>query len=281
MKQNKAHKSAPRNNIIKRLSATLAVCFAMASAPLTPLYAQNAATPAPAATQDVRAVNPQDIALASEPYLAYIMTGDGTRDSMAQAGLEALAQTLTNRTSIEPAGVIAINIENDDISLLPFIYWSISADDTPLSETARLKLQRYIDNGGMVLFDVHGLRGNMVSTQAIAQVAGRLSIRPVEDLPQDHTLTRSFYLLTHLRGSYNYDDVLVEQQGTPGTESVSNVIIGENDWVSAWAGRTVRSGSDEYEMALRAGVNMLMYALTGDYKSDQMQIDNTINRLSR
>lgn len=265
-----------------RLSTALTLCFALACAPLTGAYAQSAPVQAPpVATSTEIAVSAQDIALASDPYLAYIITGDSRRDSLAQSGLESLAQTLINRTSIEPAGVVGIDIERDDISLLPFIYWPISANDAPLSENARARVQSYLDHGGMILFDVHDLRGNMISAQAISQVVGRLNIRPVEELPEDHTLTRSFYLLSTLRGSFSNEDIYVEQPGTPGTESVSNVIIGENNWAAAWAGRTARQGTDAHEMAMRAGVNMLMYALTGEYKSDQLHINNTLDRLSR
>jgi hypothetical protein len=264
-----------------RITMALALCFAMAAAPITGAQAQTVNAPITPITTEVVAASAQDIALASDTYLAHIITGDTRRDRLAEDGLTSLAQTLNNRTSIEPAGVVGIDIERDDISLFPFIYWPLSSNDRPLSEEARIRVQTYLDNGGMILFDVHDLRGNMISTQAISQIVGRLSIRPVEELNDEHTLTRSFYLLNQLRGSYNNDGVYVEQPGEPGTESVSNVIIGENNWAAAWAGRTVRAGSNEYEMSLRAGVNMLMYALTGEYKSDQLHINSTLDRLSR
>lgn len=43
------------------------------------------------------------------------------------------------------------------------------------------------------------------------------------------------------------------------------------------------SGSDprQREMALRAGVNLVMYALTGNYKADQVHVPALLERLGQ
>ena len=43
------------------------------------------------------------------------------------------------------------------------------------------------------------------------------------------------------------------------------------------------SGSDprQREMALRAGVNLVMYALTGNYKTDQVHVPALLERLGQ
>jgi hypothetical protein len=66
------------------------------------------------------------------------------------------------------------------------------------------------------------------------------------------------------------------------------VIIGGNDWASAWAvdasGQPVAdvSGGDQQrEMAVRFGINVVMYALTGNYKTDQVHAPALLERMGR
>jgi hypothetical protein len=66
------------------------------------------------------------------------------------------------------------------------------------------------------------------------------------------------------------------------------VVIGSNDWASAWAtdanGQTlypVEGGEREREMARRFGMNLAMYALTGNYKADQVHIPALLERLGQ
>jgi len=54
--------------------------------------------------------------------------------------------------------------------------------------------------------------------------------------------------------------------------------VGDGDWASAWAGEAGLDGRQR-EMALRFGVNMVMVALTGNYKSDQVHVQTLLERL--
>lgn len=71
-------------------------------------------------------------------------------------------------------------------------------------------------------------------------------------------------------------------------DGVSPVIIGAADWAAAWAVTESGDflvpvgGGDGYrqrELAFRSGVNMVMYALTGNYKSDQVHVPALLERL--
>ena len=71
-------------------------------------------------------------------------------------------------------------------------------------------------------------------------------------------------------------------------DSVSPIIITSNDLAGAWAvddqGQPlfplVPGGARQREMALRGGVNLVMYALTGNYKADQVHAKDLLERLS-
>jgi hypothetical protein len=101
-------------------------------------------------------------------------------------------------------------------------------------------------------------------------------------------LTRSFYLLKGLPGRYTDAPVYVDK-GTTATDGVASIIVGGNDWVAAWARDAnglplypaVPGGENQREMAYRAGVNMVMYALTGNYKSDQVHLPAIMQRLTQ
>jgi hypothetical protein len=108
------------------------------------------------------------------------------------------------------------------------------------------------------------------------------------ELNDDHVLTRSFYLTNSLPGRYASGPIYVER-GTNANDAVSSVVIGGRDWAAAWARDAsglplfpmVPGGEQQREYAYRAGVNMVMYALTGNYKADQVHIPAIMQRLTQ
>ena len=120
-------------------------------------------------------------------------------------------------------------------------------------------------------------------------------------MPTDHVLTRTFYLLQNFPGRYD-GTIWVEAappdaqqaEGMPFrnlNDGVTPVVIGGNDWAAAWAqdargmpmfpvGRGL-SGERQREVALRFGVNLVMHVLTGNYKSDQVHVPALLERLGQ
>ena len=72
-------------------------------------------------------------------------------------------------------------------------------------------------------------------------------------------------------------------------DGVSSVIIGGHDWAGAWAVDelglaaypVLPGGERQRELARRVGVNVVMYALTGNYKTDQVHIPALLERLGQ
>lgn len=211
--------------------------------------------------------------------LAYIRSSSSQVNSETQAGLTSLAAEVKKRTAIDVQGIKALDPAQDDLSHYQFIYWPVTPDAQPLNQKARQNIQHYISTGGVILFDLRDAGGVMRDQRALQRLVADISLKPLTALPKDHTLTKTFYQLSGLPGSSSYGTTWVEQPGAPGTESVSSVIIGDSNWAGAWAGRSVLSTSREREMALRAGINMVLYAYTGDFKSDPIQ--PVLERLSR
>lgn len=211
---------------------------------------------------------------ASQVTLGYIVTGDATTDRISRAGLEGLARQLILRTSIDHAAPAEVDLDRDELSVYPLLYWPISAASQPLSDQAKEKLNRYLSTGGMVLIDTRaGAPGGAPDLGKLIQGIDVPSLVPI---PAGHVLTKSFYLLDEFPGRVTGGEVWVERDQDVRNDGVSSVVVGSADWAGAWAldtgGMPLYSvspgGERQREWAYRFGVNLVMYALTGNYKAD-------------
>ncbi len=220
-----------------------------------------------------------ELQYADDLYLAYIQTGDPSVDGISFKGLQSLADVLTTRTSVEPAGVAAVNPERDTLAFFPLIYWTVTDTQKPLSDKALQNIQSYLDQGGTILFDTRDAGSSSDGfNRTLRAMVGSLDIPPLVPVPEDHVLGKSFYLLKTYPGLYEGGTLWVEEQSAGGRDGVSSVIIGGNNWAAAWAAG-VNSGNRQHEMAARFGVNLVMYALTGNYKADQVHMKHILERL--
>src|SRR5262249_40110398 len=85
--------------------------------------------------------------------LAYVRTGDSRTDRTSAAGLEALTQTLVNRTSVEPGAPIGVDLGRDNLAAYPFLYWAAPSSPQRLSDAALANVDHYLAIGGLLLVD--------------------------------------------------------------------------------------------------------------------------------
>ena len=230
--------------------------------------------------------------------LAYVRTGDPTVDEVSRAGLAGLSRVLAARTSFEPAPPMAVDPETDEMIFFPLIYWPVTPGFPPLSTAARARIDHYLRTGGIVVFDTRerdvgfgsfAEGGAGPGVQRLRLLLRGLDIPPLYPVPADHVLTRSFYLLRDFPGRWAGGEVWVERHEGGVNDGVSSLIIGSNDWAAAWAvngqGRpmfpVVPGGERQREMAYRFGVNLVMYAMTGNYKADQVHLPAILQRLGQ
>ena len=241
-------------------------------------------------------IDPPVKAAILETRLAYFATGSADVDRIAAAGLGALTQVLAARTSAEFAAPSRIDLTAvqapDTLIPYPMIYWRINPAQKPPPERAFAAINAYLHRGGLVVFDAPDQPGAIgtdgKNASRLDEILQNLDIPPVVRIAEDHVLNRSFYLMHGLPGRYADGEVLVEQ-GSTANDGASSVIIGTNDWASAWAKdangvplfAVIPGGETQREMAYRAGVNMVMYALTGNYKSDQVHLPAIMQRLTQ
>lgn len=233
--------------------------------------------------------------------LAYVLTGDNETDRTSRSGLDSLSRYLSSRTALEPGTAIGVDIETDQLSFYPLIYWPMSEDADLPSPAAISRIDAYMKNGGTVLFDTRDRiaelgGGSSALTLRMQAILANLDIPPLEPVSADHVLTKAFYLLEAFPGRYADGPLWVEalpvsddDRPARAGDGVSSILITGNDLAAAWAEdesgyplySTVPPDPWQREYAFRAGVNIVMYMLTGNYKADQVHIPALLERLGQ
>ena len=237
--------------------------------------------------------------------LAYVLTGDAATDEVSEKGLSGLSKVLTARTAIEPGEPMGVNVETDELVFFPVLYWPVLDNAQPLSEATLAKVDAYMKQGGMIVFDTKdqnvsfnlNMRGSD-QWSALNRLIGKLDTPRLEPVPDGHVLTKAFYLLNGFPGRWDGGALWVEartgnendgERRALKADGVSSLLITSNDFAGAWAlgagnrplHAVVPGGEVQREMAFRTGINIVMYALTGNYKADQVHVPALLERLGQ
>jgi hypothetical protein len=278
-----------------------------ASSPQQPSAQQQQQKPPPPLT-----AQQQDFAMKAtvQTHLAYIVTGDPAVDDVSKAGLQGLTMFLAQRTALEAGEPIGLDPAHDELAFFPLIYWPISPNAPKPPQAALDKIDTYMKRGGTVLFDTRdaidapvGSGGEMRGPGMVAlrRILSSLDIPELEPVPRDHVLTKTFFLLHDFPGRFDTGQLWVEASPADNDDNddsnrparagdgVSSILITSNDLAGAWAMRPdgqpmlpmVPGEPRQREFAFRTGVNIVMYALTGNYKADQVHIPALLERLGQ
>lgn len=263
------------------------------------------AAPDLARAAEPAANRPNGIESALVTRIAYVVTGDATVDETSRAGLAGLTQMLASRTALEPGEPAGIDPARDELAFYPLIYWPIVTNRPLPSADAIRRIDAFMKNGGTVIFDTRDAMtarpGGPPTPEALylQRMLATLEVPELEPVPRDHVLTKAFYLVDSFPGRYATGQTWVEALPPAGEggerrparagDGVSPIVITGNDLASAWAiGRRGEAlyplvGGDprQREMAFRGGVNLVMYALTGNYKADQVHVPALLERLGQ
>ena len=294
----------------RRRAAAAAIALAFIG-PLALPHGTALAQPAPAQreTQSLT-TQQQDFAMTAtlQTHLAYVVTGDTNVDEASKNGLQGLTMFLAQRTALEAGDPIGLDLGRDELAFFPLIYWPIAPGAPKPTQAALDKIDAYMKRGGTVLFDTRdavdappGRGGEMRGPGMVAlrSILSSLDIPELEPVPHDHVLTKTFFLLRDFPGRFTNGQLWVEalptdEEGVSNRparagDGVSSILITSNDLAGAWAMRPdgqpmlplVPGEPRQREVAFRAGVNIVMYALTGNYKADQVHIPALLERLGQ
>ena len=296
----------------RRVAASLVAAGVLAASGL--IHPSQAQQPQQKSTQpQQQQLSPQAEAFAMKAtertHLAYVITGDAEVDEITKAGLQGLTIYLAQRTALEAGEPIGLDPARDELAFFPLIYWAVSPNAPKPSQTAIERIDTYMKRGGTVLFDTRdavdappgrGGENRTPNMVALRSILSSLDIPELEPVPRDHVLTKTFFLLRDFPGRFTSGQLWVEALPPEGAEEesnrparagdgVSSIMITSNDLAGAWAMRPdgqpmlplVPGDSRQRDYAFRAGVNIVMYALTGNYKADQVHIPALLERLGQ
>jgi hypothetical protein len=246
---------------------------------------------------------------ALETRLAYVVTGDADVDAVSKSGLGGLTLFLAQRTALEAGEPMGLDVAHDELAFYPLIYWPIVPGAPRPSEATLKRIDAYMKQGGTIVFDTRdavsappgsGGETHSAGMVELRKILASLDIPELEPVPRDHVLTKTFYLLRDFPGRFNSGQLWVEalpagndeetsHRPARGGDGVSSIIITSNDLAGAWAmlpdGQPmlpmVEGEPRQRELAFRAGVNIVMYTLTGNYKADQVHVPALLERLGQ
>jgi hypothetical protein len=245
----------------------------------------------------------------SQTRLAYVVTGNADVDSIVKAGMAGLTLFLAQRTALEAGDPVGIDPAHDELAFFPLIYWPVVPGAEKPPQDAINRIDAYMKQGGTVIFDTRDAIEASPGEGGASQTPGMLALRNIlssldvpelEPVPREHVLTKTFYLLRDFPGRFvsgqtwvetlpRDDDDEAASRPARGGDGVSPIIITSNDLAGAWAIRPdgqpmlpLSPGEPKQrEFAFRAGVNIVMYTLTGNYKADQVHAPALIERLGQ
>src|SRR5207302_5800240 len=285
--------------VVAMLGAGLAALWRRRTAAATVLLALilSATSIAPSPT---RAESNDEFAIkaVSQTRLAYVVTGNADVDSIVKAGMSGLTLFLAQRTALESGDPVGVDPAKDELAYFPLVYWPVVPGAPKPPQDAINRVDAYMKQGGTVVFDTRdaieappGENGaaQTPGMQTLREILSSLDVPELEPVPREHVLTKTFYLLRDFPGRFSSGQTWVEalprddddeaaSRPARGGDGVSPIIITSNDLAGAWAIRPdgqpmlpLSPGEPrQREFAFRAGVNIVMYTLTGNYKADQV-----------
>jgi hypothetical protein len=225
-------------------------------------------------------------ALADASKLALGIVQHGGTWNPRPSGLRRLGWELTRRTSIETSNdAVPVRLDRPGLHRHPMLVLAGMGPMPPLSEAERAALRRHLQYGGFLLVDAaDGSDGAGFDASARRELAQVLPAAPLQPVPREHVLHKSFYLLDR-QGGRLLVKPWVEAQALDGRLAV---VYSQNDLGGAWARSELGEwefpctpgGEAQREAAIRLGVNVAMYALCTDYKDDAVHLPFILRRRS-
>jgi hypothetical protein len=193
--------------------------------------------------------------------------------------LRRLAWELERRTSLLAVpDPIVVGPANPELFRYPLVLLSGDRSFPQPSEAEIARLRRYLTLGGCLLIDsAEGRAGGAFDASVRKLMASVLPGDMPARVPDDHVLWKSFYLLRSASGRLLAAPYLegVERDRRLAVIYTQNDLCGAlaRDGYGRWEHDVVPGGEEQREQAFRFAVNIVMYALCLDYKTEQAHID--------
>ncbi len=194
---------------------------------------------------------------------------------------------LMRRTSIE-AGVTRheVRLTDPDLFSYPFLYIAGKYDFEPFSPEEVKRMRRFLAFGGFILADdALGQSGYGFDKSIRREMKRIFPARELKRLPSSHAAMRSYYLLRRIGGKrmvHPYLEGINIGNITPFIYC-HNDLGGawERDELGNWVSLCTPGGEEQRKDAFHLGINLILYAMTGNYKEDLIHVPFILKRLTR
>jgi hypothetical protein len=205
---------------------------------------------------------------------------------MRPTSLRRMLWEIDKRTSIDvDLEPVPISLKSDKLHEQPFLYLTgdREIEMPPVAEIEALR--RFLTFGGFLLIDAADGTTDGAFDQSVRKLVDEVFPRPatgLEIISTDHVVFKSFYLLEQAVGRVAVSPSL---EGVTRDDRLVLAYV-QNDLGGAWARDNFGNfeftcepdGEKQRELAFRFGVNLVMYSLCLDYKTDQVHVPFIMRR---
>ncbi len=197
------------------------------------------------------------------------------------SALRRLTREVEKRTSIEvDLTPKTVRLSNSDLHETPILYLAGNREFPMPDKSEISNLRRFLTFGGFLIIDSAEGRSDGAFDASVRQLVETLYPPPskqLELISQKHVVFKSFYLLDRPMGRLATSSALegIVRDGRLAIAYVKNDMGGawSRDDFGNWEFQCQPGGERQRELSFRMGINLIMYALCLDYKSDQVHVD--------
>ena len=205
------------------------------------------------------------------------------RPNAARRLMAEVAKATSVETSEAPVDLAA---DSPKIFEHPFLYVAGSGDFPTLTAKAKENLSRFLRFGGFMLVDGSAGEPDGSFDRGFRKVLPELLPgQALAKLDEDHSVFRSFFLVNRVVGRVAerpYLEGVTMDDWTPIVYTANDLGGAlERDPFGNYRFDVVPGGEDQRSWATRLSVNLVLYALTVNYKKDQIHVEAILRRRRR
>lgn len=198
-----------------------------------------------------------------------------------------LMEQLIQRTSVEAAtSRHEVGLTDRDLFSYPFLYIAGKYEFEPLTQEEVEILRRFLSYGGFLLADdALGQPGYGFDRGLRRELKRVFPEKELTRLPSGHAALRSYYLIRRIGGIrmvHPYLEGINVGNATP-IIYCHNDLAGawERDQLGNWLNPVTPGGDEQRREAFHLGINLILYAMTENYKEDLIHVPFIRRRLTR
>ncbi len=198
-----------------------------------------------------------------------------------------LMEELMQRTSVEAATVRhEVNVTDRELFSYPFLYVTGRYDFEPFTREEVEILRRFLSYGGFLLADDSlGQPGYGFDRSFRKEMKRIFPDKEFQRLPSGHAAMRSYYLIRRAGGMrmvHPYLEGITVGSSTPVIYCHNNLGgAWERDQLGNWVNTCTPGGEEQRKDAFHVGINLILYAMTENYKEDLIHVPFIRKRLAR